>query len=62
MLKFLNHISSSYIALPTPSELLLLERNMYDVAGFTGAVLAVDGTLLEIERPADFEGWCCRKG
>jgi hypothetical protein len=62
MLKFLNHISSNYIALPTPSELPLLERNMYDVAGFPGAVLAVDGTLLEIERPADFEGWYCRKG
>jgi hypothetical protein len=39
MFRFLNHISSSYITLPTPSELPLLERNLDDVAGFPGAVL-----------------------
>jgi hypothetical protein len=27
-----------------------------------GIVGAIDGTLIEIERPADFEGWYCRKG
>ncbi len=42
---------------PIANELPLLERDVYDFAGFPGAVLAVDGTLLHLKRPADFEGW-----
>ena len=32
------------------------------VNGFPDACLAVDGTLIEILRPKQYEGWYCRKG
>ena len=32
------------------------------VCRFPDAVLAIDGSLIQIERPMDYEGWYCRKG
>jgi len=32
------------------------------VCRFPDAVLAIDGSLIQIERPLDYEGWYCRKG
>jgi hypothetical protein len=48
--------------MPVFDELDVLESHMRLVSGFPVAVLAVDGTLVEIERPADSEGCYCRKG
>jgi len=31
------------------------------ICGFPSTCLAVDGSLFEIERPHDYEGWYCRK-
>ncbi|RKP15613.1 hypothetical protein ROZALSC1DRAFT_26265, partial [Rozella allomycis CSF55] len=31
-------------------------------SGLRGVCGSVDGTLIEINRPHDFEGWYCRKG
>lgn len=33
-----------------------------EIAGFPGVCGAIDGSLIEIERPYDHEGWYCRKG
>lgn len=33
-----------------------------EVAGVPNVCGAIDGTLIEIERPHDHEGWYCRKG
>ncbi|EEY65594.1 uncharacterized protein PITG_03099 [Phytophthora infestans T30-4] len=38
-----------------------IEGGFFDVAGFPGTIGAVDGTLIRISRPHDFEGWYCRK-
>jgi hypothetical protein len=32
------------------------------ICGFPDACLAIDGRLIEIERPFGYEGWYCRKG
>ena len=39
-----------------------LSDGFESICGFPDTCLAVDGTLIEIERPLDFEGWYCRKG
>lgn len=62
MVRVLKYMSHSKISLPDASEWERLERGMHAIAGFPGAVLAIDGSLLEIERPRDHEGWYCRKG
>lgn len=36
--------------------------NFEKTAKFPGVCGAMDGTLIEVERPADFEGFYCRKG
>jgi len=35
---------------------------MENCKGFPCGVLAIDGTLVKIERPHDYEGWYCCKG
>jgi hypothetical protein len=62
MIHSLREMANIYIQLPEAEELSALERSFSDIAGFPGAVLAIDGSLIEIERPSDFEGWYCRKG
>jgi len=62
MLSAIKKSAEEFIRMPVFDELDVLESHLRLVSGFPGAVLAVDGTLVEIERPADFEGWYCRKG
>ena len=51
------------IKLPTSlEEWHELRAGMEARKGFPHAYLAVDGTLIKIERPYDYEGWYCRKG
>ncbi len=61
MLSAIQKSAEEFIRMPVFDELDVLESHMRLVSGFPGAVLAVDGTLVEIERPADSEGWYCRK-
>ena len=56
-------LGKKFIRLPNTAE----EWNEFSagfeaVCGFPDTCLAVDGSLFEIERPADYEGWYCRKG
>ena len=39
-----------------------LSKGFEGICGFPDTCLAVDGSIIEIERPADYEGWYCRKG
>lgn len=39
-----------------------LSNGFEAICGFPNCCLAMDGSLFEIERPRDFEGWYCRKG
>src|SRR5207244_676521 len=56
-------LALQFIQLPaTEAEWQDLEEGFEEVCGFPGACLAVDGSLFEIERPHDFQGWYCRKG
>ncbi|OWY93328.1 hypothetical protein PHMEG_00037328 [Phytophthora megakarya] len=43
------------------AELPDIEQGFERIAGFPGVVGAVDGTLIAVPRPRDFEGWYCRK-
>lgn len=36
-------------------------RGFEQICGFPKTCLAIDGSLFEIERPHDYEGWYCRK-
>ncbi|KAJ1568687.1 putative nuclease harbi1 [Nowakowskiella sp. JEL0078] len=47
---------------PNSKEWKYLSTNFENISRFPNACLAVDGTLIEIERPNDFEGWYCCKG
>lgn len=51
------------VSLPTTNnEWEELHQGMEDRKGFPRGYLAVDGTLIAIECPHDYEGWYCRKG
>lgn len=55
-------MAAKYVNLPCGIEVDVVEAGFFKVAGFPGVVGAVDGTLIAIPRPHDFEGWYCRKG
>ncbi|KAF4136322.1 DDE superfamily endonuclease [Phytophthora infestans] len=61
-LDVLSSMAATKVILPKASEVASLEAGFFAVAGFPGVVGAVDGTLIAIPRPHDFEGWYCRKG
>eukprot|EP00644_Phytophthora_capsici_P005956 jgi/Phyca11/97861/e_gw1.2.1218.1 len=61
-LDVLSSMAATKVILPKASEVASLEAGFFAVAGFPGVVGAVDGTLIAIPRPRDFEGWYCRKG
>ncbi|KAG3077568.1 hypothetical protein PI124_g18724 [Phytophthora idaei] len=54
-------IAKPTIRMASPSETSVVEDGFFTLAGFPDVVGAVDGTLVRIARPADFEGWYCRK-
>lgn len=39
-----------------------IAKGFEDVCGFPNVAGAIDGSIIEIQRPGDFEGWYCRKG
>jgi hypothetical protein len=61
-LRVIVSLAASEIAMPKEDDLPGVEEGFYKLAGFPGVVGTVDGTLIRIPRPADFEGWYCRKG
>lgn len=61
VLDTLDCLSRQYIRMPTAAELPAVEAGFYRVGGFPGVVGAIDGTLIKIPRPADYEGWYSRK-
>ncbi|KAF4140546.1 DDE superfamily endonuclease [Phytophthora infestans] len=54
-------MAKSIISMPPAEELAAVEDGFYATAGFPDTIGAVDGTLVRIARPHDFEGWYCRK-
>ena len=55
-------LAPNIIKLPrSEAEWFAIVNGFEEIAGFPLVVGAVDGTLIRIERPADFEGWYCRK-
>ncbi|KAE9158206.1 hypothetical protein PF004_g31955 [Phytophthora fragariae] len=61
MLDVLCSMDTRYICMPTEQELESVELGFEAVTGFPNVVGAIDGTLVPIQRPKDFEGWYCRK-
>ncbi|OWZ11135.1 hypothetical protein PHMEG_00015888 [Phytophthora megakarya] len=60
-LDVLSAMAKSMISMPPAEELAAFEDGFYATAGFPDTIGAVDGTLVRIARPHDFEGWYCRK-
>jgi hypothetical protein len=51
------------IKIPTAlQDWLEIEQGFEHIAGMSGVIAAVDGSLFEVHRMEDFEGWYCRKG
>jgi hypothetical protein len=46
----------------TRPQLEEIAEGFEDINGFPNVLGAVDGCLVKIQRPADYEGWYCRKG
>jgi len=60
-LAFLMHRAEQVIFLPSGAEWKDLATAFESIAGLPNTCLAVDGTLIEIDRPFDYEGWYSRK-
>jgi hypothetical protein len=59
----IDRLGPRFIYLPqSDEEWQQLSEGFEQVCSFPDACLAVDGTLIQIERPFDYEGWYCRKG
>ncbi|EPZ36187.1 hypothetical protein O9G_002253, partial [Rozella allomycis CSF55] len=55
-------ISNTIIKLPqTGTHWVSIAYGFEKIKSFPGVVGAIDGTLIPIDRPKDFEGWYCRK-
>lgn len=56
-------LSPEFIRAPDdPDDWSRIERGFAARAGFPDVYGAVDGTLFEISRPSEYDGWYCRKG
>ncbi|KAJ3402666.1 putative nuclease harbi1, partial [Chytriomyces hyalinus] len=54
-------LKPAFVSMPkTTQEWNQCKQIMFDRAQFPDAYLAIDGSLFEIERPYDFEGYYCR--
>ena len=60
-MEVLSSMAATYVVMPSHEEAHVVETGFANVAGFPGVVGAVDGTLVRIMRPHEFEGWYCRK-
>ncbi len=62
VIDILLYIQKTYIKLPAnASEWQSISGGFEDICGLPNCCFAIDGCLIEIERPFDFEGWYCRK-
>jgi hypothetical protein len=63
VVRVLIKVSSRIIAFPsTMKEWRRVERGFASRHNYPAVVGAIDGSLLHIQRPRDFEGFYCRKG
>ncbi|KAG4048537.1 hypothetical protein PC123_g16151 [Phytophthora cactorum] len=60
-LDVLSAMAKRLVVMPSAEELPLVEDSFFATTGFSDTIGAVDGTLVRIARPHDFEGWYCRK-
>lgn len=59
----IDRMGPRFISLPKSNdEWQELADGLERVCSFPDACLAIDGSLIQIERPFDYEGWYCRKG
>ena len=59
----IDRMGPRFISLPKSNdEWQELADGLERVCNFPDACLAIDGSLIQIERPFDYEGWYCRKG
>lgn len=61
MLQVLDKMAARCVTMPTLEELSAVEGGFEGIAGFSGVIGAIDGTLIAIPHPREFEGWYCRK-
>ncbi|KAE9000324.1 hypothetical protein PR003_g18224 [Phytophthora rubi] len=55
-LAVLSAMARKFVVMPSADETAAIEEGFFATAGFPGTVGAVDGTLVRIARPHDFEG------
>jgi hypothetical protein len=56
-------LTPQYIQIPsTTAEWILIGYEFEKIGGFPCTCASIDRSLIEIERPFDYEGWYCRKG
>ncbi|GMF43835.1 unnamed protein product [Phytophthora fragariaefolia] len=60
-LDVLSAMAKRFVVMPQGDELGAVENSFYSTASFPDTIDAVDGTLVRIARPRNFEGWYCRK-
>ncbi|CAK4272681.1 unnamed protein product, partial [Aphanomyces euteiches] len=59
----LQQLSPYVISFPTTAESWQEATEKFEsIRGFPDVAGAIDGSLFEIERPYEYEGWICRKG
>ncbi|OWZ14109.1 hypothetical protein PHMEG_00012459 [Phytophthora megakarya] len=62
VLKVLQRMARHVIYMPhTEAEITCVRTGFERISGFPDVVGAVDGSLIRISRPAEHEGWYCRK-
>ncbi|ETI30114.1 hypothetical protein F443_22765, partial [Phytophthora nicotianae P1569] len=62
VLSVLTRMAKEEITMPnTQTEIERVTDGFERIAGFPGVIGAVDGSLMRISRPAEHEGWYCRK-
>ncbi|KAE9124870.1 hypothetical protein PF001_g17378 [Phytophthora fragariae] len=54
-------MANRFVVMSTGEELTFVEDGFFVTACFPDTIGAIDGTLVRIARPHDFEGWYCRK-
>ncbi|ETL93321.1 hypothetical protein L917_08498 [Phytophthora nicotianae] len=62
VLSVLSKMAKQKITLPsTSAEIKRVSLGFEKIAGFPDVIGAIDGSLIRISRPAEHEGWYCRK-
>ncbi|EGZ12726.1 hypothetical protein PHYSODRAFT_517190 [Phytophthora sojae] len=62
VLAVLSRMAKQHIFIPTTqTEVDCVREGFENISGFPDVIGAVDGSLIRICRPAEHEGWYCRK-